>query len=145
MTDTTEKIVFGRLIKREEGLAAPTELYRLAITDDLYNLNELKSQLREQIARGKVSMELYQQTKVLAELLFDFFEPFLDESYAKTEAEKVAYEIFKRYMDCELPQLGRDNLEKALVVYHVSRVLLRFAAKRRLTNIFQLTDERIGD
>jgi len=143
MTPTPTERVFDKLIKREEGLAAPPDLFRLAVTDDLYILNELKSRLREQIARGKVNPDTYAQAKVLAEMLFDFFEPFLDDTIAVTDREKESYKIFKKYMDAELNALGKNTGDEVIVVYDVSRMLLRFAAKKRLTNIFQLTDERV--
>lgn len=144
MTDYVSRQVFGKLIKREEGLAAPVDLYRLAITDDLYELNMMKSELRLQLSKGQIFPETYKRTLQLAMTLFDFFEPFLSEDYAVTEEEKEAYQRFKDYLMLRKAEFGQTAAEKAAVVYHISRVLLRFAAKRRLTNIFQLSDEKVG-
>ena len=143
MTDHAGKQVFGKLIKREEGLAAPVDLYRLAITDDLYELNIMKSELRLQLSKGQISPEVYMKTLQLAMTLFDFFEPFLSEDYAVTDEEKAAYRRFKDYLMLRRAEFGQTAAERAAVVYHISRFLLRFAAKRRLTNIFQLSDERV--
>ena len=144
MTDYVGRQVFGKLIKREEGLAAPVDLYRLAVTDDLYELNIMKSELRLQLSKGQISPEVYTKTLQLAMTLFDFFEPFLDEDYAVTDEEKEAYRRFKDYLMLRRAEFGQTAAERAAVVYHISRVLLRFAAKRRLTNIFQLSDEKVG-
>ncbi|WP_297497380.1 hypothetical protein [Thermococcus sp.] len=144
MTDYVSRQVFGKLIKREEGLAAPVDLYRLAITDDLYELNVMKSELRLQLSKGQISPETYTKTLQLAMTLFDFFEPFLSEDYAITDEEKAAYRRFRDFLMLRRAEFGQTAAEKAAVVYHISRVLLRFAAKRRLTNIFQLSDEKVG-